>query len=302
MTTLSKNTDSFKSHGWVASSNVWNPGAYKNGKDFTQKIAIKDATFPNGTQITWSWPYDRHRALTYDNFPVRAYPELTYGVNPWSSAPSTTATLPARISSIKNLDIAYDFGITGDKNLYNVAFSLWISHDPAKGLQGVTDEVMVWVHNGYFTPAGHQIAKLQDPKLQDPKLQDPGGSATLWNQKNFDAEVKTNPVKWEYTALKYDKDQLSGTLDVDALMKTLVDRGTLSKDDWLLGVQVGAEVAAGHGTLDVKHLAVNFVGPSPKPSAPLTTAAALALPPPSGAPTALAANPDPGIAAPPRLS
>ena len=290
MPTLSGNNDRFAANGWAASSNVWNPGGYQNGRDFTQTITTGTA-FPGGTTISWNWPYDSRRALTYDNYPVRAYPELTYGTSPWGG-PSTTANLPARIGDVRNLDITYDFATTGDPRLFNVAFSLWISDDPSKGLAGVTDEVMVWLHSGYFTPAGDKVATLTDKT----------GAATLWSKKNFNGGVDTNQTDWDYTAVKYDKDQLSGTFDVDGLMKTLVDRGIVAKDDWLLGVQVGAEVAAGRGSLDMKTLAASFAGPPPAAADPAGTAG---MPAPSPAPTpaaALLTRPDSAVAAPPLLS
>lgn len=302
MPTLSGNYDRFAANGWAVNSNVWNPGRYQNGRDFTQTITIPDATtqgantqgtaFPSGTSISWNWPYDSQRALTYDNYPVRAYPELTYGASPWGNAPSTTVNLPARISDVQNLDIGYSIGITGDPRLYNVAFSLWISDDPSKGLAGVKDEVMVWLHSGYFTPAGQQVAKLTDQT----------GTATLWNKKDFSGGVDTNPVNWEYTAVKYDKDQLTGTFDVDQLMKTLVDRGIVAKDDWLLGVQLGSEVTAGAGSLDIANLAVNFMGPPPPPIVPPGTVSAPATPTPTPSAAALLTQPDSSVVAPPTLS
>ncbi|QCO06714.1 GH12 family glycosyl hydrolase domain-containing protein [Azospirillum argentinense] len=163
-TTLKGSADRLEVGGWAASSNVWNPGGYRNGKDFTQSIAIDEATFPNGTVISWSWPYDSRRALTYENYPVRAYPELTHGVNPWNGAPSTSMDLPARIADLPDFDVTYKVGLTGATNLYNVAVSLWIGDDPKKGIEGVTDEVMVWLHSGVFTPAGEPIAKLTDAR------------------------------------------------------------------------------------------------------------------------------------------
>ncbi|MBP2296482.1 GH12 family glycosyl hydrolase domain-containing protein [Azospirillum rugosum] len=308
MPTLSGNYDRFAANSWAVNANVWNPGRYQNGRDFTQTITIPDATipnttipgattqataFPSGTTLSWNWPYDSGRALTYNNYPVRAYPELTYGASPWGNAPSTTVNLPARIGDVGNLDIGYNFGIAGDPRLYNVAFSLWISDDPSKGLAGVTDEVMVWVHSGYFSPAGQQVAKLTDQT----------GPATLWNKKVFSGGVDTNPVDWEYTVVKYDQDQLAGTFDVDALMKTLVDRGIVAKDDWLLGVQVGSEVTAGVGSLSIANLAVNFMGPPPPPTVPTgAPATPTPTPTPAPAPAALLTQPDSGIVAPPTLS
>lgn len=291
MPTLSGNDDRFAANGWLASSNVWNPGRYRNGREFTQTITTKDATFPSGTSISWNWPYDSRKALAYDNYPVRAYPELTYGTSPWGDAPSTTVNLPARIGDVRNLDIGYNFGIAGDPRLYNVAFSLWISDDPSKGLAGVTDEVMVWVHSGYFTPAGEQVATLTDKT----------GTATLWNKKDFSGGVDGNPVSWEYTSVKYDQDQLAGTFDVDGLMKTLVDRGIVGKDDWLLGVQVGAEVTAGAGSLNIANLAVNFAGPPPPPAVTVGTPTTPTTPTPASAGAALLPQPDSAVIAPPTL-
>ena len=270
-TTLTGNADRLQTGGWAASSNVWNPGGYRNGKDFKQAIAINEATFPNGTVMSWSWPYDSRRALTYDNYPVRAYPELTHGVNPWNGASSTSVKLPARIADLPNFDLNYKVGLTGAKNLYNVAVSLWIGDDPAKGIKGVTDEVMVWLHSGYFTPAGEPVATLKDAQ----------GSATLWNKPDFSGGVDGNPIDWEYTVLQYGNDRLAGTLDLDGLLDELQNRGIVDEKDWVLGIQFGAEVAAGAGSMTVEQLGVNFTAPPvPAPVPATAPAPVLAAAPP----------------------
>ncbi|AIB16326.1 hypothetical protein ABAZ39_31220 (plasmid) [Azospirillum argentinense] len=268
-TTLKGSADRLEVGGWAASSNVWNPGGYRNGKDFTQSIAIDEATFPNGTVISWSWPYDSRRTLTYENYPVRAYPELTHGVNPWNGTPSTSMDLPARIADLPNFDVTYKVGLTGATNLYNVAVSLWIGDDPKKGIEGVTDEVMVWLHSGFFTPAGEPIAKLTDAQ----------GDATLWNKPVFSGGVDGNPIDWEYTVLQYGDDRLAGTLDLDGLLDELQTRGIVSKTDWILGFQFGAEVAAGAGSMTIEQLSVDFTA-SPSPVlTPTPAPAAVATPP-----------------------
>ena len=265
-TTLAGSADRLEARGWAASSNVWNPGGYRNGKDFKQTIAIDEATFPNGTVISWNWPYDSRRALTYENYPVRAYPELTHGVNPWNGKPSTSTDLPARIADLPNFDVTYKVGLTGAKNLYNVAVSLWIGDDPKKGIEGVTDEVMVWLHSGYFTPAGKPVATLTDAQ----------GKATLWNEPVFSGGVDGNPVDWEYTVLQYGDDRLAGTLDLDGLLDELQDRGIVSGTNWILGFQFGAEVVAGTGSMTVEQLAVDFTAP-PAPAMSVTPAPAMGV-------------------------
>ncbi|MCW2244258.1 GH12 family glycosyl hydrolase domain-containing protein [Azospirillum canadense] len=187
--------------------------------------------------MSWSWPYDSSKPLTYNNFPVKSYPTLIVGKSPWENTPSTSQNFPAKVSGIDDFKVSYSFGLVGNQNLYNVAFSFWVGPDPSSGTQGVADEIMVWVHTGFFTPDGSVIGSFKDSN----------GTAQITNS-------SSEKRGWEYTAYQYSKDALSGTIDVGAILKDLTARGIVDKNQYLLDMEVGSEVAAGRGGLTVNSL------------------------------------------------
>ncbi|MBP2295521.1 GH12 family glycosyl hydrolase domain-containing protein [Azospirillum rugosum] len=229
----------------MATNNVWDPGNLVNGKDFNQSITFNNPETPNGTVMSWSWPYDPSKPLTYNNYPVKSYPTLIVGQSPWEDTPSTSQNFPVQVGGINDFKVSYSFGLSGDQNLYNVAFSFWVGPDPSSGTQGVADEIMVWVHTGFFTPDGSQIGSFKDSN----------GSGQISN-------VPVGKRDWEYTAYEYGKDTLSGTIDVGAILKDLTARGILDKNQYLLDMEVGSEVAAGRGGLTVNSLSYTLNGHS----------------------------------------
>jgi hypothetical protein len=248
---LSANLDRYQSNGWIAGNNIWKPGNLQEGQDYTQTITIDETSFPARTTMEWNWPYDSSRPLTYENFPVRSYPNLIYGQPPWGSGLSSTTDLPRRIGDIQDFKIQYDLSVTGNPLLHNVAFSMWVQDDPISGPTGLKDEVMIWVHSGSFTPAGTVIGGYQDEN----------GPARIWNRPDFGGTAPDAP-RWEYTALEYNDDELTGVIDVADILRHLEGRGILDPTDWVMDIEIGAEVIAGRGSLTVNQLSV---GPGQQP-------------------------------------
>lgn len=248
--TIAGNDDEVRMDGFVAHNNVWNAGAVPNGKSYSQTITVPDTHDPAGTTIKWSFPDGnpseaRWWEAPWDKYPVLSYPTLTAGRDTWEDYATTNKEFPVQVKDVKSLKVDFDYDLGKNPEGHNVAFSLWTKPDPNAVGQNIQDEVMVWVHTGWFGPDGKDTAVFSDGL----------GTAHIFHEPEENNSVGRN---WDYTAVQYDKDIRSGQLDLGGIIDRLEKTGVLKGDDWISGVQLGAEVTNGSSSLTVNNLDVNL--------------------------------------------
>lgn len=217
-------------------SNPWNKGELVYGEDFTQYIAKS----PVGEclRIGWEWP----ETLTG----VTSYPSIIWGLKPWSTT-STTPILPARITELEDFDVDFKLAWAPEpRGNFNVAFDLWLASAPQDGPSTKVTEVMVWVKNWDWTPSETPVASYMDAN----------GSGKIYHRANH----VVSQDSWNYAAILYDKDVTEGVLDLSVLLDQLVQLDILSKDDYLLDVELGAEIVNGFGWFDLHKFSVSTGG------------------------------------------
>ena len=115
-TVLTSNWAEYFSGPWIAYNNVWGAGGLVNGVDFTQTITIDEATFPDGTVLSWSWP---------SAYKYYAYPEIIYGSAPGLINPDGPQS--AQTADFTSLSTSYSITLSGNTNNYDVIFDLWFT-------------------------------------------------------------------------------------------------------------------------------------------------------------------------------
>lgn len=216
-------------------NNTWNIGTLVNGQDFTQTISYDPNDLAHDVRITWAYDSNQN--------PVLAYPELQLGFKPWGQQGSTA--LVTAISSLRNLDLTFDISISGQTDGFNVAYDLWLTDEPAGGPETITTELMIWLHSGAFTPAGTVVATYHGADF----------TAKVWQADNFSAAPG---VDWRYLAVDIDTEKLTGSIDLDGLLRFLADRGIVSASDYLTGVELGAEITKGTGAMTIHSFGYDF--------------------------------------------
>jgi hypothetical protein len=225
--------------GWILNDDVWNPDSLVYGQNYTISTTYNPTDLQQGTQFDWSFPG------ATSSIPL-AFPNIKYGVDPLSSGtsgPQTDATFPVQISQLSTFNVNYNVGISGDTSGFAVALELWITSQPNGGKQSITNQVMVWVHEGAFSPTGHLISSYTDPS-------DPGMSGNIWNR----AIHTSNGTNWQYSTLVTNAAQLSGQINVTALLGELESLNIVSGSSYVADVELGAEVAFGQGSMTVNSL------------------------------------------------
>jgi hypothetical protein len=217
---------------YLFENNQWGSG--KSPGRFEQ--CLLERTVNGKKQRGWSW-----------NFPgtdpsVFSYPEVIFGWKPWSGGKTTHPSLPARISELKKLTVIYDVDSEANGS-FNLAHEVWITRRSVKdgpaAPQAISAEVMFWVDSGGIArPGGARIAE---------GLVISGDKYDLWSQDGANGGGAAS-VSWRLITFNRLVPHLSGTLDIPAFMRVLVERGLVDPAHYIASVEFGNEVSGGTGT------------------------------------------------------
>jgi len=221
------------SNGWYALNNVWNAGTLAYGSDYTITSLVNTADLTSGTTFYWSFP-----VVTDFTQAIRAYPELIFGPAPLAGGEKPTdipGTLPVQLSTITDASIDYDVSFDGNTSGFNVTYDIWLTDKPNGGPSSITNEVMIWIHKGDVKPYGDLVGTYSDGN----------NTANIYHSGT-------------YTAVVFDQDSTSGTIDLDGLFDVLVGLGIVSRDEYIGSIELGSEVVSGSGSLSIHNLDINI--------------------------------------------
>jgi Ca2+-binding RTX toxin-like protein len=221
-------------------NNVWNKGDLVNGVDFTQSVTFDTASTQRGVTFNWDWPDS-------GNGSVYSYPEIIAGYKAWDE--NGPLTLSARVDEVKSLDVSFDLAIGGATGGFNVAMEFWLT-SKANGVgKDITTEVMVWLHDGDNRPAGTVIGHYDDGVY----------SGDIYLQENMGDASGNDPLTWRYIAIAIDAENyLAGSIDLHDVLVQLQRLNLLSATDYIGGVELGAEVFRGNGSLTVNAMDIGI--------------------------------------------
>ncbi len=225
---------------YTISNNTWNNGGLTNGKDYTQSATFDTAKLTSTTQFTWDWTRPAE-------VKVFAYPEIILGYKAWSEAGSTKLT--SRVADLKTMTVDFDIDIGGTTDGFNIAIEFWLT-SKAKGTgEDITTEVMVWLHNPEYTPAGNIKGTYKDG----------GYSSKLWVEEQMDDASGGTGHHWRYIAMQTDADFLDGKIDLHDVLVELQRKNLVDENDYITGFEFGAEVFRDDGSLKFNSLGYDFV-------------------------------------------
>ncbi|QAY78894.1 M10 family metallopeptidase C-terminal domain-containing protein [Sphingosinicella sp. BN140058] len=224
----------YNAHGWYVMTNAWNPGTLKYGTDFSIDAIYNKNDMTGGTTFNWSFPY-----VTEVAAPIRAYPNIMFGIGPHGEQVNPTDTshlFPVKVGSLASLTATLDVSLKGNVGGYNVSYDIWFTTEPDGSEPTITNEVMIWVHQGDVKPFGTAVGTYQDGAF----------TATIYRDGH-------------YTALVADQDMLSGTIDITKVIAYLQTLGILSAEEYLACINLGAEVISGNGSLTINDFELDAI-------------------------------------------
>ena len=226
-------TDAYNAHGWYVLNGLWNLGDASKGSTIRSVFDPKDMTA--GVVFTWSLP----QATTTSPI-IKGFPEVQFGVNPhgaYAGNPTDVARVfPILVGDIVSLKADFDVSFSGNLGGFNVAYDIWLTSVPNGDASTITNEIMVWLHEGDFPAYGTPIG--------------------TYTHDGLTANIYRNGT---YTAFVFDQDVTTGVLDIGDLLRTLKEMGIVSDREYLASVELGAEVVSGIGSLTVHNLDLEVV-------------------------------------------
>jgi serralysin len=227
----------YTADGWYVLNNVWNPGSLIENKQYTISSTYHKGDANSDVTFQWSFPFATEAHAT-----IRAFPEIIFGPAPMSGGQKSSdigETFPVQISDIADLTLDYTVDFTGNTGGFNVAFDIWLTSIEGGGASTVSNEIMIWVHEGDFAPYGSLVGTYVTEDF----------SASVYHAEN-------------YTAVVLDEDMKSGEIDLRALFDYLIEIGIVTSDEYLASVELGAEVVSGAGSLMIDHLDIDLTSVS----------------------------------------
>jgi hypothetical protein len=208
----------FTINDFILSNNVWGKGSETN---YEQCIYYESIN--NQTEIGWNWNWPA-------NGNVRAYPEIIFGLKPWSTT-STSALLPAQINS-NNITLNYS-GSALAIGQWNLAYDIWLTNSLTPTPENITHEIMIWMHKtDSITPAGTNRGTISIS----------GNNYDLWVSENHNNS-------WAYIAFVTETTKLSATVDLNAFMDYLISNNYVSPELYISAIEFGTEIFEGIGNV-----------------------------------------------------
>jgi hypothetical protein len=229
---------SYDANGWYIENNFWDTSAY--GKGYTVSGTYNSSNLTTGLKYSWNFG-----ALPADGYYwVHAFPDVGFGQDAWSKSTFAQGKpYPLSVALLDKYKVNYDVAFGGMKDGYNVALEMYLTSTPQGGAGTITNEVMVWLHTGGWNPGGNPVGSFSDAN---------------YSGKIYSYPVYESGLHFSYTALLANADDPSGTVDLKAVMQKLKSLGIIKGNEYISNIQLGAEIAAGSGYLQVNKLQLDI--------------------------------------------
>ena len=223
---------------WSANASAWNAGSLVYGVDYSQSITISDQGIPNGTLMSWVWPWTSGPGGVY------SYPEIVYGSTPFLDNASVQST---QVANFADLSTSYSISLSGYTSGFDTIFDMWLTSQPNGNYTTREYELEIVAHSDWTPPASNIAYSLTDSTLQN---------ANVYVTPNY----TDDGVSWTNITVAPGSDILAGTISISDILKNLIWNGVITGQEYLSGVEFGPEVSWGTGSLLVNNLNYQWDG------------------------------------------
>jgi hypothetical protein len=218
---------------YYVNNNLWgqDKGA---GTQCVWDNSVAGSTVSWGTDYTWA---NNSKGTDAD---VKSYASTVLGWHWGWKVDKATTGLPIRVGDRKPVKTTWEFSVSSDPGIMNVAYDLWLhTENTADWQDQPTDEVMIWLNRqGGAGPLG---AKVGSVSL--------GGA--MW-------DLYEGDIGWKVHSFVRRTNTTKACLDLDDFTEALVRRNLLGNDKYVSGIESGTEVFRGSGRLDTKAYSVSI--------------------------------------------
>lgn len=201
-------------------NNLWGKSTGEGNQEIVDKTASDRAV---RWETSWDW--------SGDDTAIKSYSALVWGWH-WGWAVRDTS-LPVRFSAIKNMVTSWKYSVRHSRDCkLNVTYDMWISNASDIENENPSSEIMIWLYKSEgITPIGKL---LQTVAIDDVE---------------WDVWAGPHPVSgWPVYSFVRKANTDSVALNLVDFFAVLFGVG-LRSDSYLVGVEAGAEIFVGSGTL-----------------------------------------------------
>jgi len=232
---------------WIYNS-VWGAKKLKMNEDFRQSVNVDPLHFPNRTSLTWNYPHPGPGQI-YGYGHIYAFPEIVFGQNPREAGPympqgfGLVAPQIKRVDQFKELSVKFDISVGGDSfaKYNNVAFDLWLTPDKSYKNDGRLTELFIGLH--LRAPCGGEYSY---------RLSVSSFAADVWWLK------PDKHRKWPLICFDPGRDVYSGNIVISDIFADLIKHGVITSEQYIGGIELGAEPGGGIGTVVIKKFSVTW--------------------------------------------
>ena len=216
--------ETYETNGIRIHNNKWGQYKLKSGEKYEQSIYCGDNKF--------GWAYMTQKL----DRGVIGYPEVLIGQSPWGGN-STNQQFPIKIKEIKTLESSYDVTMYVQPKMYNLAYDLWFTKNSEISAKNISHELMIWEDRNISRPGGKYITTV---KLSS-------GSYRLYHEYMDRTSENLGVSGWNYTAFIRVDRRRNGNIDLKEFITEMLNRGYITKDEFLTSVEFGNEVCNASG-------------------------------------------------------
>ena len=216
--------ETYETNGVRIINNKWGEYKLKKGEDYQQIIYYKNNKF--------GWSYSTPKG----DRGVIGYPEVLIGQSPWGGD-TTNDYFPIKIKDINTLKSSYNVTMYIQPKMYNLSYDLWFTKNSEISAKNISHELMIWEDRNVSKPGGKYITKI---KLKS-------GTYKLYHEYMDRKSENLGVNGWNYTAFIRMDRRRSGNIDLKEFIVEMLNRGYITKDEFLTSVEFGNEVCNASG-------------------------------------------------------
>ncbi len=221
---------------YLAYLGPWNKGRLVYGKDYTESLTVRPATFPNATSIVWRWPRTPPAEHGVYNF-------LHIAFGNYNNTVVQTPIAPKKVSAIKTLIQTHDLTLTGELEGYDVITDFFLTRAPGDS-KTQAFEIEVFLHtppySADFVRSGRQIGVFRE-------------AGRAWT-----VALIARPTPIILFAPARSGEVKAGTIDLAAMLRYLIAQKVLTGEEYFNGLGLGVEVRQGAGAATINAFSVVY--------------------------------------------
>lgn len=198
----------------------------------------------SGSTVSWGTNYTWANSATGKDYDVKSYASTVLGWHWGWKADKAATQLPIRVGDRKPVRTTWDFSVSSNPGVMNVAYDLWLhTKNTADWQDQPSDEIMIWLNRqGGAGPLGTKRETLSV-----------GG--VMWDL--YVGKIVNTNSSWNVFSFVRTSNTNAATTDLTGLADALVRRKLMANTNYLTSVEAGTEVFRGKGKLSTSSYSVN---------------------------------------------